>query len=61
MTPQILDQFEGDKVCGPDQSDKLNMNKKSWVWLRQFPDKMSLQMLHLKLCRELWQHAQKLT
>ena len=22
IAPQILDQFEGDKVCGPDQRDK---------------------------------------
>ena len=28
MAPQILDQSEGDKVCGPDQNDKLNINKR---------------------------------
>ena len=29
MVSQILDQFEGDKVCGPDQSDKLHINKRT--------------------------------
>ena len=24
MAPQTLDQSEGDKVCGPDQNDKLD-------------------------------------
>ena len=27
MAPQTLDQSEGDKVCGPDQNDKLNKDK----------------------------------
>ena len=27
MAPQTLDQSEGDKVCGPDQSDKINHDK----------------------------------
>ena len=27
MAPQTLDQSEGDKVCGPDQSDKINYGK----------------------------------
>ena len=28
IAPQILDQSEGDKICGPDWNDKLNMNKR---------------------------------
>ena len=28
MALQILDQSEGDKACGPDQSDKLNIDNK---------------------------------
>ena len=28
MAPQILDQSEGDKVCGPDQSDQPNVDKR---------------------------------
>ena len=27
MAPQTLDQSEGDKVCDPDQSDKINHDK----------------------------------
>ena len=27
MAPQTLDQSEGEKVCGPDQSDKLDYGK----------------------------------
>ena len=27
MAPQTLDQSEGDKVCGPDQNDKMNKDK----------------------------------
>ena len=27
MAPQTLDQSAGDKVCGPDQSDKINHDK----------------------------------
>ena len=27
MAPQTLDQSEGDKVCGPDLSDKINHDK----------------------------------
>ena len=28
MAPQTLDQSEGDEVCGPDQNDKLNADKR---------------------------------
>ena len=27
MAPQTLDQSEGDKVCGPDQTDKIEHDK----------------------------------
>ena len=27
MAPQTLDQSEGDKVCGPDWTDKMNHEK----------------------------------
>ena len=57
MAPQILDQSEGGKVCGPDQIDKLNNDKRIVGLIETISNQQVSAQKKLKLCREQWQYA----
>ena len=59
MAPQTLDQSEGEKVCGPDQSDKIKHDKGIVGLMEKYAASRSLLKLRLRSCREQWQHSLK--
>ena len=52
MAPQIMDQSEGDKVCGPDQNDQLTRNRKD-----ELIESISSQNISAQVTFEVMQRA----
>ena len=61
MAPQIVDQSEGVTVCGIDWTDQLNSDKRIVGLIKPISNSRSLHRCKLKLCRDHWQLAPKLT
>ena len=53
MVPQTLDQSEGDKVCGPDWSDKINHEKE----IEGLMEKISSQQVSAQIKIKVMQRA----
>ena len=61
MAPQTLDQSEGDKICGPDQTYKTHYEDRIVGLIKNISSQQVLHKLRSKSCRECWQHVPKLT
>ena len=49
MAPQTLDQSEADKVCGPDQNDKINKDKEIVGLLEKIPSQQVSAQLKIEV------------